>query len=293
MLSWMRCPWLAATQRGTRGLRHAIPLTNISALPEHDLTSKIAVVTGASQGIGRAIAIRLARAGASVLIHAGKNAEKAAAVAHEIRAFGVQATHLVADIADPIACQRLVEEAIAWRGAIDIWVNNAGADVLTGAAREWDFEAKLRRLWQVDVAGTIRLSRAVGKRMLEHAERHSTSGQGCILNMGWDQAQFGMGGDSGEMFSAIKGAVMAFTKSLAVSLAPHVRVNCLAPGWIKTAWGEEAPGYWRDRAIGESLLARWGEPEDVASVAHFLCTPAASFMNGQIVSINGGFRHGR
>lgn len=267
------------------------------ALPDQDLTEKIALVTGASQGIGRAIALRLASAGAKVIIHAGKNAEKAATVANEVREVGVEATHLVADIADPIACERLVKEAYAWRGDLDIWVNNAGVDVLTGAARDWDFETKLKRLWEVDVAGTMRLSRTIGQKMVEAAKaissRQPSQRPFSILNMGWDQALYGMGGDSGEMFAAIKGAVMAFTKSLAISLAPHVRVNCLAPGWIKTSWGEEAPAYWRDRAIGESLLARWGEPEDVAEVAHFLCSPAASFINGQVVPINGGFRHGR
>lgn len=263
-------------------------------MPEQELRSKLALVTGSSQGIGRAIALELARAGANILVHAGKNADKAAAVAEEVRALGVESTTLVADIVDHEACDRLVEEAYKWRGPIDIWINNAGADVLTGDARQWDWEKKLHRLWQVDVAGAIRLSRNVGKRMVDIAESQQASGRDfCILNMGWDQAQFGMGGDSGEMFAAIKGAVMAFTKSLAITLAPHVRVNCLAPGWIKTSWGDSAPDYWRDRAIGESLLARWGEPDDVAKVARFLCSPAASFVNGQIVPINGGFRHGR
>jgi 3-oxoacyl-[acyl-carrier protein] reductase len=109
-----------------------------------------------------------------------------------------------------------------------------------------------------------------------------------ILNMGWDQAETGMEGDSGEMFAAVKGAIMAFSRSLAKSLAPAVRVNCLAPGWIKTAWGQGASEAWQDRARRESLLGRWGTPEDVARVARFLVSPAASFVNGQVVSINGG-----
>ena len=113
---------------------------------------------------------------------------------------------------------------------------------------------------------------------------------GVILNMGWDQAEFGMAGDSGEMFAAIKGAVMAFTRSLAKSLAPEVRVNGLAPGWIKTDWANEASEYWQERAARESLTARWGTPQDVAQVARFLASPAASFINGQNVPINGGFR---
>lgn len=263
-------------------------------LPERELTSKVAVVTGSSQGIGRAIALELARAGANVLIHAGTHANRATAVASEIRTLGVESASFVADISNPDACQRLVEEAYQWRGKVDIWINNAGADVLTGAGRDLDWEAKLDRLWKVDVLGAMRLSREVGKRMQTAASSESSpKSDFSILNIGWDQAQHGMGGDSGEMFAAIKGAVMAFTKSLAISLAPHVRVNCLAPGWIKTSWGEAAPDYWAQRAIGESLLNRWGEPEDIARVARFLCSPAASFVNGQIVPINGGFRYGR
>ena len=137
-------------------------------------------------------------------------------------------------------------------------MNNAGADVLTGEAANWSFEEKLAALWKVDVVGTLRLSRAVGQRMRER-------GHGAILNIGWDQAETGMAGDSGEMFAAVKGAVMAATRSLAKSLAPEVRVNCVAPGWIRTEWGEQ-----RIRRIGrtarrrESLLDRWGTPEDVA-----------------------------
>jgi len=86
--------------------------------------------------------------------------------------------------------------------------------------------------------------------------------------------------------------VMAFTKSLACSLAPEVRVNCLAPGWIKTAWGEHASECWQERARRESLLQRWGTPEDVARVARFLASPAAEFITGQVIPVNGGLRRG-
>jgi 3-oxoacyl-[acyl-carrier protein] reductase len=111
-----------------------------------------------------------------------------------------------------------------------------------------------------------------------------------ILNMGWDQSGHGMAGDSGEMFAAVKSAVTAFSQSLAQSLAPEVRVNCLAPGWIRTAWGEQASEYWQARAAGESLRNRWGTPEDVAEAACFLASPAADFVNGCVLPINGGFR---
>ena len=112
---------------------------------------------------------------------------------------------------------------------------------------------------------------------------------GSIVTIGWDQAAMGMSGESGEMFGAVKGAVMAFTLSLAKSLAPRVRVNCVAPGWIKTAWGEQATGYWQDRACREALRGRWGTPEDVARAVTFLASPAADFLTGQIWPVNGGY----
>jgi 3-oxoacyl-[acyl-carrier protein] reductase len=181
----------------------------------------------------------------------------------------------------------LVNRAWSWKGRVDIWVNNAGADVLTGDAANWSFEQKLEHLWRVDLLATMRLSRLAGHRM---RTQNGSCAQRVIVNMGWDQADQGMGGDSGEMFTAIKGGVMAFSRSLAKSLAPDVRVNCLAPGWIRTAWGSQASSYWQQRACRESLLQRWGTPEDVARVVRFIVSPAASFITGQTIRVNGGFR---
>ncbi len=252
-----------------------------------ELAGYTAAVTGGSSGIGRAIALELAAAGADVLVHTGRRKEAADAVAEQIRELGRAATVEVVSLDDVASHRRLVEAAWQWRDGLDIWVNNAGADVLTGEAASWDFDRKLEHLWRVDVAATIGLSRLVGEKMRTAPQRRERT----ILNMGWDQAESGMEGNSGEMFAAVKGAVMAFSRSLAKSLAPGVRVNCLAPGWIKTAWGQEASADWQERAHSESLLGRWGSPEDVARVARFLVSPAASFVNGQVVPINGGF-HG-
>jgi 3-oxoacyl-[acyl-carrier protein] reductase len=250
---------------------------------DYSLKSHAAVVSGSSSGIGRAIALALARAGADVLVHARQNRAGVEETAAEIRALGRMAHVLIADLAEPAEQDRLVAAAWEWK-LIDIWVNNAGVDVLTGAAANWSFEEKLKALWCVDVTATLRLSRAVGQRM-------KARGRGTILNIGWDQAETGMAGDSGELFAATKGAVMAATRSLAQSLAPEIRVNCLAPGWIRTNWGANASRDWQERAKSESLLGRWGEVEDVAAVARFLASPAAAFINGQIVPINGGRTH--
>jgi 3-oxoacyl-[acyl-carrier protein] reductase len=205
-------------------------------------------------------------------------------VAEEIRDLGRQATVSLGDLASDNEHGRFADAAWDWRGAVDIWVNCAGADVLTGEAAHWSFERKLAALWQVDVAATMALSRTIGQKM-------KSRGRGVILNIGWDQAEQGMAGDSGEMFGAVKGAVMAFTRSLAQSLAPEVRVNCLAPGWIRTAWGERASDYWQQRAIRQSLRNRWGTGEDVARAAAFLVSPAADFITGQVIPVNGGFRY--
>ena len=110
------------------------------------------------------------------------------------------------------------------------------------------------------------------------------------MTIGWDQADVGMEGDSGELFAATKGAVMSFSKSLARSLAPQVRVNCIAPGWIKTAWGEHASEAWQKRAVRESMLGRWGTPEDIAAAIRWFAGPDAAFVTGQVVNVNGGFR---
>ncbi len=247
------------------------------------LAGQWALVTGSSSGIGRAIAHELASNGANVLVHGHRQGEAAKQVSVELRELGVDSDFLLADLAQPNARQALIQQA--WKQApLDILVNNAGVDVLTGAAADWAFEQKLAALWQVDVVATIELSRECGARMQQQ-------GHGTIVNIGWDQAATGMEGESGEMFAATKGAVMAFTRSLAKSLAPEVRVNCVAPGWIKTDWGNAASDYWQQRAVAESLLQRWGTPEDVAQAVRFLVSPQAAFINGQVLNINGGLHH--
>ena len=188
---------------------------------------------------------------------------------------------LMADLTDRAAGDALVDRAWNLWGGLDAWLHLAGADTLTGSGAKASFDAKLDTLLTVDVVSTMRLCRAVGRKMKE-------AGGGVILTMGWDQAETGMEGDSGELFAATKGAVMAFTRSLALSLAPEVRVHCLAPGWIRTAWGAGASAAWQERVLREAPLHRWGRPEDVAAAARFLVSPAAAYLNGQVLRVNGG-----
>jgi 3-oxoacyl-[acyl-carrier protein] reductase len=237
-----------------------------------------AVVTGASSGIGAAIAEAFGAAGATVLVTHRDSEQEASAVAERIgRALVAQA-----DLGTRGACQALVAHARERLGGLDVWVNNAGADVLTGEAAEWDWERKLDILLAVDLKGTVACSYAAGAVMRDQP------GGGTILNMSWDHATAGMAGENPELFSAVKGGVLAFSKSLARGLAPRVRVNVLCPGWIETAFAREADRDFR-RSVAESTpLARWGRPEDVAAAALWLASSEASFVTGQAVNINGG-----
>ncbi len=226
-----------------------------------------AFVTGSTTGIGAAIRAAFAHEGAHVVGHGRRERPGEA--------------HVSGDLADAGFVARL--PGLAWEvaGGLDIVVLNAGADTLTGPAATWDFSRKLDELLAVDLRSTMLLGRAFGERMKQR-------GSGVILTVGWDQAELGMEGDSGQLFAAVKGAVMAFTRSLALSLAPAVRVNCVAPGWVRTAWGETASTTWQERVRRETPLGVWGLPEDVAAAAVWLASPAARFVTGQTVRVNGG-----
>lgn len=253
---------------------------SVSAPTRKPLEGLKTLVTGSTRGIGKAIARAFAAAGAHVIVH-GRKSVSAAAVAAELASAGAKTQALAGDLSNPeFGLQLLVSSWDTW-GGLDVLVLNAGVDTLTGPAAAWPFERKLAELLAVDVTANVMLARAAGQRMLDQ-------GHGVILTMGWDQAETGMEGDSGQLFAAAKGAIMAFTRSLAVSLAPAVRVNCIAPGWIRTAWGEGASKTWHDRVERETPLRRWGTPEDVAGTAVWLASPDASFVTGQIVRVNGG-----
>ena len=235
----------------------------------HTLAGLRALVTGSTSGIGRAVAGVFADHGADVITHGRREPP------------GATGPFVAADLRDPAQVDRLANEAWDVFDGLDILVCNAGADTLTGDAAKWTFDEKLEALLAVDLKATMRLSRDIGARM-------KARGRGCVLTVGWDQAETGMEGDSGQLFAAVKGAVTCFTRSLALSLAPEVRVNCLAPGWVRTAWGETASAAWQERVRGETPLGVWGLADDVAAAAAWLAGPSARFITGQTVRVNGG-----
>jgi 3-oxoacyl-[acyl-carrier protein] reductase len=236
------------------------------------------VVTGASSGIGRAIASAFAAAGARVGIGFNRSSDAARALAEELG--GGPHPLLRADLSTADGCASIVQDAFAALEHIDVWVNNAGADVLTGEGREWPAERKLTALIDIDLKATIRCSRLVVARMQPGA---------CIINIGWDHATIdGMAGENPELFAAVKAGVLGFSKALARSVAPDVRVNVLCPGWIETAFGEGVDRAFYDKVAAATPLKRWGRPQDIADAAVWLASPAAAFVTGQAININGG-----
>lgn len=247
------------------------------------LQGKRVVVTGGSSGIGRAIALACADAGASALLVTYRaNAEGAADVARLAREGGAVAHVAQLDLLDAGALARIADLAAERLGAVDVWVNNAGADILTGPGATLSRDAKLARVLEVDLRGTVLASWAAADLM-----RMQPTG-GVILNVAWDHVTTGMAGENPMIYAAAKGGILAFSKSLARELAPRVRVNVLSPGFIETSFGEQASAAWRDHVERLTPLGRWGTPDDVAGAAVFLASDAAAFLTGQTLMVNGG-----
>jgi 3-oxoacyl-[acyl-carrier protein] reductase len=217
-----------------------------------------------------------------VLLTHRASPDRAQEAADAIAARGGRALLAQADLGTRDGCERLVAEASEQLGRLDVWVNNAGADVLTGEAAAWEWERKLDSLLAVDLKGTIACSYAIGE-IMRNQERGGT-----IVNMSWDHVATGMAGDDPQLFSAVKGGVLTFSKSLARRLAPEVRVNVLCPGWIETRFAEEADRDFYRSVSEDTPLGRWGRPEDVAGAAVYLASPEASFLTGQAINVNGG-----
>ena len=247
-----------------------------------DLTGRAMLVTGASSGIGRAIALAAARAGADVAITYRRNESGAREVEREMRALGRRTAVIPLDLADRQSVAAVGPAARTALGRLDAWVNNAGADILPGDGASLSVAEKLDRLISIDLRGTMLASWQAVEMLRGQPEG------GVIINMSWDHVLSGMEGVNPQMFAAVKGGVLAFSKSLARSAGPHVRVNVIAPGWIETSFAASMDRQAHHAAAESAPLKRWGTPDDVAAAAIFLASPAASFITGHTMLVGGG-----
>ena len=246
-----------------------------------DLTDKIAVVTGGGSGIGRSIALELARAGAHIVV-AGRRPDVLEKAAAEIKALGRRSLAVPTDVIQAEQVDNLMKQTIEKFGTIDILVNNAGG------ASAWPFDRMSPRGWDIVVAinlkGTFLCSQAAGKVMIEHK-------RGKIINI---SSVAGLRASSGSAhYGAAKAGVISLTKSLAALWAPNnINVNCIAPGLIDTEAVRPALGLQDPKRMEEQAraipLGRVGQPEDVAYAAVFLASPAADFITGQTIVVDGG-----
>jgi 3-oxoacyl-[acyl-carrier protein] reductase len=251
-------------------------------LPELTLKGKVAIVTGGSQGIGKAISLALARCGAAVCI-ADVNPILGEDVAAQIRTLGQKSITLPVDVTVSGQVAQMVEQAIKNYGHVDILVNNAGGAtgptfgigrVLKISERDWDDTITL------NLKSVFLCSRAVAKTMLEQKK-------GCIINMASITGQFPWAGLPA--YSAAKAGVINLTQSLAMEFAPHIRVNAIAPGLIETPRTSKNR---RPEQIEQLLtnvpLGRMGKPEEVADLAVYLASDVAEWITGTVVNLNGG-----
>jgi 3-oxoacyl-[acyl-carrier protein] reductase len=244
------------------------------------LAGKKLLVTGGSSGIGRAIALGCAREGAGVALTYRGNRDGADQTARDIRALGQRAEVFQADLARDGDVAALAEGVRQRLDGVDVWINNAGADILTGEGGRLDRLAKLDQVLAVDLRGTILASWAAVELMRDRG--------GAIINMSWDHVTLGMAGENPILYAAAKGGIASFSRSLAREVAPAIRVNILAPGFIETAFGEQADDAWHREVVARTPLARWGRPEDLVGAAVFLASDESAFVTGQTIVVNGG-----
>ena len=242
------------------------------------LDGKTALVTGASRGIGRAIALRLAAEGASVAINYAGNTAKAEETKAAIEAVGGKAALFQADVSDSAQVERMVAAVTEMFGTIDILVNNAGItrDGLLMRMKEEDFDAVL----DTNLKGIFHVTKAVSKLMMKKRA-------GRIVNMA---SVVGIMGNAGQTnYAAAKAGVIGFTKSAARELAARgITVNAVAPGFIATDMTAAMPEKAKEATLAAIPLRRMGAPEDVANAVAFLVSDQASYITGQVVKVDGG-----
>jgi 3-oxoacyl-[acyl-carrier protein] reductase len=243
------------------------------------LTGKVALVTGASRGIGASIALELAESGAVIAVNYYPGCEDdAASVVARIESAGSHAVAFPGDVSDPASCTALVEAVVSEMGALDILVNNAGItrDGLMVRMSDEDWAAVI----STNLSGVFYMTRAAGKVMMK-------ARTGAIVNIA---SVVGMMGNAGQAnYSAAKAGVIGLTKTTARELSSRgVRCNAVAPGFIETDMTAKLPDSVREALAGQIALGRLGSPADVASAVAFLASDEASYVTGQVLAIDGG-----
>jgi 3-oxoacyl-[acyl-carrier protein] reductase len=243
-----------------------------------ELSGRTALITGASRGIGRAIALACADAGAAVAVHYQRAKAAADDVVRRIQDSGGDAFAYAAEIRDAEAVEKLAGACIERWGQIDILVNNAGiwkeAPVDTMSEQQWD------EMLDINLKGMYLATRFCAPHMI-------AAGCGSIVNISSTAGQ--RGEPLHAHYAASKGGMISWTKSLAGELSPHgIRVNCVAPGWVHTEMAEEALQADDGSISGGIPLGRAGRPEEIASVTCFLASDLASYVTGEVINVNGG-----
>lgn len=244
------------------------------------LRGKVALVTGSSQGLGKAMARALAQAGADVVVN-GRDPAKLAPVVSELTALGIKATAIAADLGNRADVQRLIEQGIGWQGHLDILVNNAGIIKRTPAADHSDADWDL--VLRVNLDGVFTACRAAGRHMIAR-------GSGKIINIASLLTFFG--GITVPGYAASKGAVGQLTKALSNEWASKgVQVNAIAPGYMRT---DNTAALQADPVRSKEILSRipanrWGDPGDLDGAVVFLASPASDYLSGHVMAVDGGW----